>query len=170
VSAKARARFLETLAEGWSVRQAARAADVGFQRLYELKSEDEGFARLWEEALELGTERLEQHAMTIALEGALVEVRNGAGEIIRTERRPDPQMTRFLLSARKPDVYSQRAQVQLTGAGGGPVEVQSGFTPTSLAEVARLARELGAIDAFDVVDGEVMEAPLELEGGDVEPA
>jgi hypothetical protein len=43
------------------------------------------------------------------------------------------------------------------------VQLQEGFTPTSIADVVRLARELGVVE---VIDGEAVEAPKELEAGE----
>jgi len=124
-----------------------------------LREADQEFAEAWEAAIEDGTQVLENEAVRRALEGWDEDVYDGEGAVVRRTRRYNPALLIFLLKARRPEVYrDQVARVEVTGANGGPVEID-GFQPTSIASVVALARELGLVD---VVDGEAVEAPLEL--------
>jgi hypothetical protein len=58
VSKRGRARFLEALAEGHSVKSSAALAGFHRRRAYELRDRDEAFASAWDAALEQGTEKL----------------------------------------------------------------------------------------------------------------
>src|SRR5262245_57187440 len=60
ISPQARARFLEGLAEGLTVTAAATKGGRNPRRFYELRHESEEFAKAWEEALERGTQVLEE--------------------------------------------------------------------------------------------------------------
>lgn len=160
VTVKARETFLETLSGGWPVAWAAKAAGFERQRFYELRKTDKTFASAWAEAIDAGVQVLEKQALEIALNGVLEEVRDGDGNLVTTRRRPDPQMVRFLLQSYKSEVYSEKARVEVTGAGGGPVELAADYRPTSIADVVRLAADLGVA----TIDGEAHEAePLALE-------
>lgn len=70
VSKAARKRtFLAALRKGASVAAAARAAEVRRQQPYEWAAADPTFAERWQDAIEEGTDRLEDRAHELALEG-----------------------------------------------------------------------------------------------------
>ena len=75
-------KFLQALAEGWSVRRASQQAGLAFQRFYELRASDEPFAEAWVEAYEQGTQRLEDEATRRAVEGYDEETRDADGNLI----------------------------------------------------------------------------------------
>ena len=170
ISERAQADFLAGLAEGLTVRLAAEKAGRAHpRRFYELRAEDEGFAAGWAEAIDQGTQLLEDELRRRAVEGweeTFEEYRDG--ELVRstTTRRYSPALLIFLLKSRRPDVYRDNAVVQLTGPGGGPVQVEASREPATLADLVRVAAQIGAINLaeFGVIDGEAVEdEPLELE-------
>ncbi|MGN7930016.1 hypothetical protein [Sphingopyxis sp. 22461] len=63
-----RAAFLEELAMSCNVRRAHASAEMGLGSAYRLRRRDPLFARQWQEALELGYERLELALVRRALE------------------------------------------------------------------------------------------------------
>ena len=63
-----RQRFLDTLAATCNVLASSAAAGVPPTNAYRLRQRDPGFAALWQEALALGYERLEQALLTHALQ------------------------------------------------------------------------------------------------------
>src|SRR4051812_36233108 len=69
-SARARQRFLDALASGFSVSAAASAAGMGRQTAYDLRKRDPEFAVAWEDAIESETDLLEDEARRRALEGS----------------------------------------------------------------------------------------------------
>lgn len=119
------AKFLEALAEGWSVTKAAGLAGVDRRRLYEQRDQDEEFASAWAEAVELGTDALEDELRRRSIDGYDEETFDGKGELVRRVRRLSPQDLITALKARRPEVYRENQRVELTGADGGAVEVTS---------------------------------------------
>ena len=99
-----RAKFLEVLAEGWSVQKAAAAAGMGRSAAFAWKREDHEFAAAWEAAYEDGTDHLEDVAQSRA---------EGASDTLLI----------FLLKGRRPNKYRER--IEHTGKDGGPIETKS---------------------------------------------
>jgi hypothetical protein len=155
VPAKARDTFLEALSAGWSVVHAAQRAGVNKRRFYEVRDADEAFASAWEEALEEGTQVLENELHRRAVEGYDEETWDGKGNLIRRVRRYSPALLIFSLKARRPDVYRDQVQVN---AGG-----QVTFVLDSLLD---RARRLEAADTGEIMDAEIaeLETPAEGEG------
>jgi hypothetical protein len=65
---QARTRFLDTLAETCNVTMAMEAAGMRGRSAYDLRRRDAQFAALWQEALTLGYERLEQALLAHAIQ------------------------------------------------------------------------------------------------------
>jgi hypothetical protein len=164
VSARVRAEFLELLEAGWSIEWAASQLDVRKQRLYEARAEDEVFAAAWAEAYERG--------QALRLDVVRDEIRRRAvdgwdepvyqrGELAGYIHRQSDLLLIFEAKRLDP-AYRDNARLELTGAGGGPVELQAGYTPTSIADVVSLAGELGVLEQLgytrtDEVEGEAVE-------------
>jgi hypothetical protein len=170
VPAEARDAFLEALAAGWTVKHAADRTGINKRRFYEVRDADESFADAWTEALEQGTEVLEDELRRRAVEGFDEDTFDGEGKLIRRVRRYSPALLIFSLKARRPEQYRDNAVVQVTGPGGGPVQLDAGAQPATLTDMIRLAGELGVLDRLgysrEAIDGEAVEdAPLELEEG-----
>src|ERR1700760_3097839 len=84
--------FLRALAETGNVSASAEAAGIGRNALYQWRSDDLGFARAWDLALELGVDALEDEAKRRAM--------NGSDTLLM-----------FLLRGRRPEVYGQKSQI-----------------------------------------------------------
>jgi hypothetical protein len=156
--------FLERIAEGWTAKDAAVAAGVHRQRFFEARAADPEFAAAWEQAHQEGVECLEDELRRRGVEGWFEETYDADGQLVRRVRRTDTHALVTRLKAMAPERYRDNgvARVEVTGANGGPVELD-GFQPTTLAAVVELARELGVVD---VVEGEATEVePLELGEG-----
>jgi hypothetical protein len=101
--------FLHHLGRTGSVTLAAARAGLKRRMLYRLKAADEGFAGRWDEALNLGVERLQDDAMRRALEGTERPVyRNG--QKVGSVQQFDNRLLQFLLKAHRPETYSERAK------------------------------------------------------------
>lgn len=85
---KKREAFLAAIAAGRSIAAACQAAGIARSAAYRWRDEDGEFAVAWDEALEVGTERLEDEAVRRALDGS-------------------DTMLIFLLKARKPQMYRE---------------------------------------------------------------
>lgn len=127
MTAEAADRFLELVAEGHTFTSAAR--ELGYHRTAFtstgsgcLAARDQEFRARLQDALEDSTQLLEREAIRRAADGWDEPVfRNG--EEVGVVRRYDSTMLIFLLKARRPDVYRERQQVEVTGTIGGAVEV-----------------------------------------------
>lgn len=83
------------LAAGGSVTAAAGKIGMTRQALYQAKSADPEFAREWDDAIEAGTDVLEDEAVRRAKDGS-------------------DTLLIFTLKARRPDKFKDRAQVDST--------------------------------------------------------
>lgn len=156
VTAKQRETFLEGLAAGWSVTKAAALAGTDRRRMYEQRDQDEAFAAAWAEAVELGTQMLEDELRRRALDGFEEETFDGKGVLVRRVVRLSPQDLITALKARRPEVYRENQRVELTGADGGPLEVTSPDVAAAIerfnvtiARLAERAQSGGAVRAVE---------------------
>ena len=83
---------------------ACEAAGYARRSAYEWRAADEAFASTWDEAVEEGTDQLEDAA------------------IKRAKDSSDTLMI-FLLKARRPDKFKDRAKVEHSGPNDGPIEI-----------------------------------------------
>lgn len=114
-------RFLTALGEGLSVAGAAKLAGVGRQTVYDWRKRDAAFAAAWDDAIETGTDNLEDEARRRAMSTS------------------DTLMI-FMLKARRPDKYKDRRASEISGPGGGPIETTTDFTMLGLEDLETLER------------------------------
>ncbi len=90
--------FIETLADTASVSHAARAAGMSRESAYRLRRREDAadFARAWEDALLVATQRLTDIAFERASVGELMETVKD-GEVVSARRRTSDQLLMFLL-------------------------------------------------------------------------
>ena len=86
---KKRATFLASLEEGNSVARAASDAGVGRATAYEWRAAEPDFAKAWDDAVETGTDALEDEAIKRA--------KNGSDTLLI-----------FMLKARRPEKCKER--------------------------------------------------------------
>lgn len=96
-SYKARKKFLDALAKGYSISRAADEADRSVGAMRTWKREDPNFAQDWDDAIEAGTDRLEDRARDRAM-------------------RDSDQLMVVLLKARRPDKFRERTSVEHSGS------------------------------------------------------
>ena len=125
--------FLHHLGRTGSVTFAATRARLQRRTLYKLRATDESFALRWDEALDLGVERLQDDAMRRALDGVARPVWRG-GKEVGSVRQFDNKLLQFLLRAHRPETYGDGRRT-----GGLPP------LPFDLAE--RLAASQPRLDA-----------------------
>ncbi len=104
--------FVAHLAATGIVSQAARHIGRSMEALYKLKQRPgaESFAEAWDRAAQMGVERLEESALSRAIEGAERKIRHG-GEVIATERVHNEALVMFFLKTRMAERYAPEAQV-----------------------------------------------------------
>ena len=110
---KKTALLLGKLAEGMSITAACKAAVIARSVYYQWRDEDAEFAALADEALEAGTDRLEDIAN------------------FRATRPIDGSDTLliFLLKARRPEKYRDNSKVEISGPDGGPMQFAGVMVP-----------------------------------------
>ena len=97
VTSQKKAKFLSELAKGKTVTGAAGIATVSARQLYRIRKDNEAFAAQWDEAVDSGTEFLEDVARKRAVDGS-------------------DTMLIFLLKGRKPATYRDRLAVDFSQA------------------------------------------------------
>lgn len=97
-------RLFRQLALGKSITAACRAERIGRQTYYDWRNADPDFAAHADEAIEEGTDRLEDEAHRRAM-------------------KVSDTLLIFLLKGRRPDKYRETIRQEHTGPGGGPVEI-----------------------------------------------
>jgi len=153
VSKRARQAFLDLLATGYSVSAAAQRLGLHRQRLYELRDREAVFRQDWQQAVEAGTDLLEQTAWEIATKGALEETFDESGRLVSSRRKQDPATVRFLLASRRPEQYSEKTRLELGGRVDVEHQLASGPVIT-LQDVIAMHTQRELEPAAEVVDVE----------------
>lgn len=142
ITAKQRETFLEAVAKGHSVTKAAGMAGRHRSMFYDLRKADPDFALLWADAVEAGVDVLEDEARRRAVEGVEWQVFDKDGNVVRVETRYSDKLLELLLKGRRPGVYRENARVELSGPGGGPIEIED--RSASLPDVLAVLIAVGA--------------------------
>lgn len=111
LTAKKKALFLQRLAAGDTIVTAAAACGVTSGAAHYQRAADPAFAAAWEDALEAGTQVLEQEAMRRAVHGT-EKLIVSAGRVMGTELQHSDTLLIFLLKARRPSVYRDTINVE----------------------------------------------------------
>jgi hypothetical protein len=132
---RARARdwkpvFLRALREERSVTAACLRAGIDRTAAYRHRRDDAEFAEAWRGVDTAITDDLEREAIRRAVDG-VEEPEFYKGEIVGSTRRYSDSLLQFLLKGRRREVYGDRTE--LTGADGGPIQLQA---IASLADAA----------------------------------
>lgn len=104
-----RAAFIEALASGATVTDAAKAAGVAREPLYRWRKEDPEFAAEWEAAYSTGADVLVAEARRRAVKGVAEPVYH-MGKVVGTVQRYSDTLLMFLMKARAPEQYCDRAR------------------------------------------------------------
>lgn len=99
-SPEKRQQFLDALASGISMAGAARACGMSHGFIYDLKAKDAQFSAEIETAREAGSDRMEDALLSLGVKDKSVTA------LI------------FLLNGRRPEVYRQRTQTDLSNSDG----------------------------------------------------
>lgn len=118
-----KARFIEWLCRSGNVLDASRKAKIARSEVYAEREADPAFAAAWDEALVIATEALELEARRRAEKGVLEPIFY-QGVKVGTVRRYSDSLLMFLLKAHRPAVYRENIRQELTGPGGGPIEIR----------------------------------------------
>lgn len=165
----ARERFLEGLAAGLTVKDAAALTGHPGRTFEGWRERRPEFAERWRAAVAEGTDLLEREAQRRAVEGWLEpvvgkvapgidgHVRDAEGNPMYVVKYSD-RLMEVLLKGRRPE-YRDKPQVEVNN---NTLNVSVEDRSASLAEIARVLAEAGvspaAIGGGEVVDGEASEA------------
>lgn len=125
--------FLVQLAETPNVSQACAIAGVSRQAAYVARENDEAFAAAWDACVNKAVDRLEQVAFQRAEDGS-------------------DTLAIFLLKAHRPEKYREANRMEITGAGGKPVEITP--VPMDDARLIEVARSLAQALPEGIIDGD----------------
>jgi AcrR family transcriptional regulator len=98
--------FLAALEETGSVTEAAKAANMGRSNVYQYRRSDETFAALWDQALDVAADVLEDEARRRAYEGVNEPVFH-KGEKVGTVRKYSDTLLMFLLKGIRPQKWRE---------------------------------------------------------------
>jgi hypothetical protein len=111
--------FLEVLAASGNVSMAIAAAKISRRIVYDLRNNDETFARAWSDAEDIAADRLETEAWRRAVDGVEEPVIS-LGKVVQTEdgtplviRRYSDNLLLALLRAHRPEKYRDRSSVEV---------------------------------------------------------
>ncbi len=137
-------RFLETLAETCNASEAARDAGLCRASAYRRRQSDAGFARAWDEALDVGYAEIEALLMREVLFGSEVEelTLDGEGAV---KGRKIKRTRNLTVALRLMTLHRDRVDKRRAEAGHGQAGQGGAGRPDSPDAIARVADVLGAI-------------------------
>lgn len=109
------AAFLEALAHGFSVTKASTLSGMARRTAYNHRKSEPNFAELWDEAIEAGTDHVEDEALRRAVEGTEDPVFY-QGEQVGIVTRYSDSLLVMLLKARRPEKYKDRQLHEHSGS------------------------------------------------------
>ena len=136
-TARQREEFLAALGNGRSVSTAARAAHMGRSAVYAWRRDDPEFAADWDDAIEMGTDALEDEAIRRAKDRAKKSVYH-QGQQCGMVREYSDVLLIFMLKAPRPEKYRDRYEVR------AKVSVSDDLRGKSIEELRRELAKLRA--------------------------
>ncbi len=133
-TAEQRFRYVEQLKGHGNKTRAAAACGIAAETVRQARKKDPTFNDECEEALEAFYDDLESEAVRRARDGVAEPVFYKGVECGEVQRYSDGLMM-FLLKGRRRNVFGDKSQVEMTGKGGGPIDLTS-------TERARLVERL----------------------------
>lgn len=124
--------FLDTLRQGRTVQSGADAAGVDRSTVYLIRKRDKDFEKLWDDAYETGTDRVEEEATRRAFVGykkpVFVKVgrynaegkRVGEDVVAREETVFSDRLMEIMMRARRPQKFRERVDHTHAGKKGAP--------------------------------------------------
>lgn len=143
----AKAVIIAALAAGSTVLLAAQEAGVNKTTAYRWRESDKDFAQAWDDALEEGTDRLEQEALRRARDGVSKPVFH-KGNVVGHVQEYSDTLAIFLLKARRPEVYRERASLEHTGPNGQPLPASTTTVQAGVLVVPGVIQDPGAWSAL----------------------
>lgn len=105
--------FLDVLSQGHTVKYAAEKAGLTYGAVQYHRRLDPEFGEAYAEAMELGTQTLEQEARRRAVDGIDKGIYH-KGELVDTEKVYSDGLLTLLLKAKRPEVYRDNPHINVT--------------------------------------------------------
>lgn len=122
--------FFEKLSQHGRITQAAREAGLQRESLYDKRERDPEFATRWANALETYADVVEAEVHRRAIEGTDKGIWH-QGQLVGTERQFSDALLLALVKAKRAREFGDKSKLELTGADGGAVKVET--SPLDLA-------------------------------------
>lgn len=150
--------FIEALADGGSVAEAARAVHMSPSSAYRLRRSPggEAFARAWDAAVAQAVGMLVDVAFDRAINGTVEPVLDADGRRIGSRHRPGDRMLMFLLAAHYPDRYGRQYRRR-------PARGEAEAPPPAPAPAPSVAEALDALTPVPPAEPEKLMAPADLD-------
>jgi len=116
-TAENREKVLQYLSAGATCAIAAEAIGVHRSTLMRWRADDKEFANDWDEAIEHGTDLIEEEAIRRAIDGVMRPVFQ-SGELVGFIREYSDLLLKFLLEGKRPSVY-RRGTINLAAPDNG---------------------------------------------------
>lgn len=133
------ARFIASLALDGNVSRACLAAGTNRPTVYARRKNDPVFAQQWADAIEEYVDTLEAEAQRRAVAGITKGVWHQGTRCGEEQQYSDSLLSQMLKAKRKE--YRDSSKLELTGAEGGPLQIEE--TPTQIARRIAFALALG---------------------------
>lgn len=117
-----RAIFMASLRKGLTASDAARNAHLNYNSMSRWRYWVKGLAEEWDEAIEEGTDRLEDVMFGRAVEG-IDEPIYQQGQLVGHRKVYSDSIAITLLKGRRPEKYKDRSSTEISGPGGSPVQL-----------------------------------------------
>lgn len=114
VTPKKTARFIELIAEGYTINHAAKSVGISRMAPYRLRDRNPRFAKKLADAMEAGADVMEDEMRRRGVEGTLKPVFH-QGEICGHIREYSDTLLIFALKARRPEKYRDNYKVEHSG-------------------------------------------------------
>lgn len=144
--------FFATLRSTGRVTESAVAAGIDYSHAYKRRKADPEFAERWSQALDAYADVLEAEAHRRAVEGIEKGIWH-QGLQVGKERQFSDSLLALMLKAKRRREYGDTSKVELTGADGGPVQVEE--SPIVAARKIAFALALGLRAAEETTSPEL---------------
>lgn len=130
---KNKRKFLAALEAGASISTAATAAGVAKCNMYDWRNASPEFREEWDEALETGTDKLEDELWRRGVEGVDKPVFQG-GKQVGVIREYSDTCIIFTAKARRPEKFRDAHHHEISGRDGGPIETRQEINLSALTD------------------------------------
>jgi len=157
--------FLKALEHDGNVSRVCKAVGISNRCVYNHYQDEPEFREAWDQAVEIAIDGLEREAWRRAVEGVEEDVFYN-GEVVGKKKRYSDYLMGRMLSAHRPERFSERRQVEISGSVDHKHSVAPAFDPglVSQAELETLVKILDkGKPSLEKVPSRALESPIIIE-------